>query len=249
MTFLVLQLLVAWAYPIPGNQGFREKVPQPKNLKHLEEEIFHSLRLPHTLAIENLSQWGVKTYGPLKTLAFNEKIPMRTRWKSFMVYTQLAGSNSFQVINQALGHKDWFMRSAALTALESIDESLARQWALKKLNNDPALMVRTKALEILQKRSSGESVELFWKKLYSADSFYNNRSLWIRKSLAINLMEKPRKKDIHRWIRLLHGSDDDLQQVAAMALSRINTRVNKDSSPDNKDVSFWKNQYPDSRSL
>ncbi len=251
MKFLIFQWVIPLAFSIPHNQGFRENESQSGDLQHLEREIVHSLRLPHDLARKDLSPWGSRVYGPLKSLAFNEKIPMRTRWKSFMVYTQMAGGSSLPIVNQALKHQDWFMRSAALTALEKIDESLVRIWAFRKLDEDPALMVRARAFDILQKWSGEDIRELFWKKLYSADSFHNDRSLWIRKSLAMSLMEKPEKKDISRWVRLLHGSDDDLQQVAAMALFRINSGRDgegRDSSL-RTDVSFWKKQYPDNKSL
>ncbi len=248
MKFLVFQLLVTLAYPIPRNQDFGEKISRPENLKRLKEEIVYSLRLPHRLARENLSQWGTGVYGPLRTLAFDEKIPMRTRWKSFMLYTQLAGAKSLPIINQASDHKDWFMRSAALTALERVNISMARRRAFDKLNKDPALMVRAKALDILQSQFGEDVVELFWKKLHSADSFHNNKSLWIRKNLAVSLVKNPRKRDTQRWIRLLHGPDGELQQVAALALSKINNHSssNKDA---NKDVSFWKSRYPNGKSL
>ena len=127
------------------------------------------------------------------------------------------------------------MRSAALTALERINRSMARRQAFDRLNKDPALMVRAKALDILQSQFGEDVAELFWKKFHSADSFHNNRSLWIRKNLAVSLMKNPRKKDTQCWIQLLHGPDEDIQQVAALALSKINNH----SSP-NKDVSFWK---------
>lgn len=248
MKFLVFQLLITLAYPIPRNQDFGEKMSRPENLKRLKEEIVYSLRLPHRLARENLSHWGIGVYGPLRTLAFDEKIPMRTRWKSFMLYTQLAGVKSLPIINQASDHRDWFMRSAALTALEGINKSMARRRAFDKLNKDPALMVRAKALDILQNQFGEDVIELFWKKLHSADSFHNNKGLWIRKNLAVSLMKNPRKRDIQRWIQLLHGQDEELQQVAALALSKINNH----SSPDknaNKDVGFWKNRYPKDKNL
>ena len=241
MKFLVFQLLITMAFPIPRSQDFDKQISPSESLK---KEVLRSLRLPHRFAMENLSQWGSGVYGPLRTLAFDEKIPMKTRWKSFMLYTQLKGEKSISVISRALDHKDWFMRSAALTALETINESMVRRKAFDKLNSDPALMVRSKALEILQKQSGREIVELFWKKLHSPDSFHNSKSLWIRKNLALNLMKRPRRRDLNRWVQLLHGSDEEIQQVAALALSKIDNQSSSSDKTKGKDVDFWKSRYP-----
>ena len=234
------QSLISLAFSMPNPQS--KQTLSHGNLKDfggLEEEIFYSLRLPHNLAVENLSKWGKEVHDPLKGLAFNEKMPMRTRWKSFMVYIKLAGFESVPSVKQALEDNEWFMRNAGLTALEQIDSSLARKWAMEKLEKDPALMVRDKAVDILSKNLDSQVRDLFWKKLHSPDSFYNKRSLWIRRKLAVPLMENLKKGEGSHWVRLLYGEDDELKQMAVFALSKIN-----DHPTINKDVSYWKDQYP-----
>ena len=92
---------------------------------------------------------------------------------------------------------------------------------LPKTESDPALLVRMKALEILKDETGDKYKELFWKKVYSPDSLNGKKSLWIRNDIARILMQDPRKKDLKRWVRLLHEHDRRLQTIASKALSKI----------------------------
>ena len=241
MKYLLFPMLISLLYSSPHSQVFNEK---QESMEDLRQEIASVLKQPHERAKKKMVSLGPLAQESLKAMIFDDQVPMGTRWKSFMVYTGVKGVKSMSVIERALEHKTWFLRSASLTALEQMDESLAKKWAFEKLKRDPALLVRTKALEILQKNPDARAKELFWKKLHSADSFYNGRSLWIRYHLAHTLLENLRKGDTQRWVRLLHGPDSKLQSMAALALSRIRNQIQT-----SKDVSYWKAQYPQSRNL
>ena len=241
MKYLLFPMLVSLLYSSPHSQVFNEK---KESMKDLGGEIASVLKQPHEQAKEEMISLGPVAQESLKAMIFDDELPMGDRWKSFMVYTGVNGAKSMPVIKKALGHKTWFLRSASLIALEQMDESLARKWAFEKLKSDPSLLVRSKALEILQKNPDARVTELFWQKLHSKDSFYNGRSLWIRYHLAHTLLGNLQKEDLWRWVQLLHGSDSKLQRMAALALSRI-----RDQTQSSKDVSYWKDQYPQTRSL
>ena len=210
-----------------------------------EEKVFHSLRKPHQQAVDSVTELGSPSYEKLQEISFNDKFPMNTRWKSFMVMTQVAGMKSVPDIKKALLSTTWFMRSAGLTALSQLDGPSARKWALQKLDKDPSLMVRMKAFEILSAKSDEQVIELFWQKLYSKDSFHKNKSLWIREDLAHRLLERPRQRDASRWIQVLHDSDPKLQVIASQALADLN----KETSVGGKDVSYWQQKYPQNKNL
>lgn len=210
-----------------------------------QEKIILELRKPHELAVKNLEVLGTSTYSDLKKIAFAERFPMKTRWRSFMALTSLKGKKSLPEIKKALTHSVWFMRSAGLTAMEVQFPNGAKKWAFKLLDKDPALMVRMKALETLRNVNDDKVTELFWKKVYSSDSLHRNRSLWIRNDLAKILANRPRKKDLKRWVRLLHDKDIDLNQVASTVMAKLH----KDVSIKGEQVSFWQKRFPTHKSI
>lgn len=194
----------------------------------------------HNQLVQKVKNEGPLVVGVHKKRAFDSQLPMTQRWQSFMVYTQVRGKKSLPEIKRALTSKTWFMRSAGLMAMEKISIQSAKQWAYQKLMADPALMVRMKALEILQKSMDEKVITLFWSKLYASDSFHQNKSLWIRQDIAQQLAKKPRKKDLKKWIKLLHEEKQDLQNVAAQALAKMN----KVSHPQGQATSYWLKKYP-----
>ena len=214
--------------------------------KKMSDDVAFALRQPHEISVQTIKNArNDKNLQTLERMAFNDKWPLKTRWKSFMILTEIKGAKSLSQIKRALLSKTWYMRSAGLTALKNIDPQAAKKWAYNKLNNDPALLVRTKALEILKNEKSEKVKELFWKKVYSADSLHRNKSLWIRGDLARILLKEPRKKDLRRWVRLLHESDQELQTVASYALSKIKS----DGSKNAENISYWQKKYPSSKKL
>ncbi len=226
-TFFITFLIACSAHALPRNSVIGDQVAE-------------ALRQPHELAMQTIKTLGKQSYPMLEELAFNEKWPMKTRWKAFMLLTLPQGKAATVTIKKALLSKTWYMRSAGLTALETVDVHGAKKWAYQLLNADPALMVRMKALEVLRDERGEKVTELFWKKVYSEDSIHRDQSLWIRADLAKILAERPREKDLKRWVRLLHDSDKKLRAMATLALGKLHTQVGveKDS------VTFWQEKYP-----
>lgn len=197
--------------------------------------VAQAMREPHQVGLKTIKTIGPQSYSMLEDLAFNEKWPMQTRWKSFMLLTQAQGKASLPLVKKALLSKVWYMRSAGLTALQDLDPQGAKKWAYQLLNSDPALMVRMKAVEILKADKSEKVTELFWKKVYSADSLHRQKSLWIRGDLVGILAEEPRTRDLQRWVQLLHDQDGDLRSAATVALAKLH----KENASENHSVAYW----------
>lgn len=208
----------------------------------VEQSVAYALRAPHEMAVASIKQMGQPAVERLQQMAFSDKWPMKTRWKAFMVFTHVQGKQSTEAIKKALLSSTWYMRSAGLTALKSIDSLGAKKWAYKLLSTDPALMVRMKAVEILQETPDEKVTELFWKKINSQDSVHRQKSLWIRGDMARVLMQQPRTKDLKRWLSLLHQTDKELQQIASIALSKLHKTPSSSNS-----VSYWQRKYPKTR--
>lgn len=209
--------------------------------QNIDESIIQSLRVPHKHALQSLKALGGDSTQRLKEIAFDEKIPMGTRWNAFMVLTQLDKTKSWAHIHQALHSETWFMRSAALTALKSTDSKKAQEWAAKILQSDRALLVRMKAIEVLSDVKDDKTTELFWQKLYANDSFHLNKSLWIRDDITQLLLRRPRKKDLKRWVQLLHDREEKFQAMAVVALAKI---TKTDAKLAGNDLASWQKRYP-----
>lgn len=214
-------------------------VPQGK--ASVADAVAQSLRESHENAVSSLRSQSRQAHGPLRDLAFDEKMPLNTRWRAFMTLTDLEPEQSLPDIEKALQHKTWFMRSAALLSLQRHHRVRAVNESLKKLEQDPSLMVRMKALEILKDSAEPRVAQALWGKLHSKDSFHNNRSLWIREDIAQILLQKADGKDWPRWVRLLHDRDPRLQTLAAQAIRGIRYKNNSGSELS---VSHLKELYP-----
>ncbi len=217
----------------------------PMNSNPIPDRILFSLREPHQVAVSHLKSEKHHAYQPLKRIAFDEKMPLKTRWKSLMLLSEVYGSQSLPELEQAITHKAWFMRSAGLTALEKINQAKAKEFAFLKLKDDPSLLVRMKALELLKDSSNKDVKELMWKKIHSPDSFHQSRGLWIRQDLAQVLLKSAEIKDLKKWVKLLHDSESGVQVIAALALKKIGSNSNDESM----DLSVLKKRYPLQKTL
>lgn len=223
--------------------NFLWSVPQPNN--SLEVQVAESLRNTRFVAAEKIRVKGTRAKNILEEMAFDKNHSMNTRWKSFMVFVEVEKENSLPAITRALNDSTWFMRSAGLTALNSINQRLAHKWSYKILQKDPALMVRMKAFEILKDSKDSQVNNLFWRKIFSEDSQHKSKSLIIRGDMARALLQNPKQEDRGRWIKLLHENDRELQMIATQALQILSPKDLKDKN----EVSYWKQRYPESKSL
>lgn len=221
----------SWAAVPGGNKG---------------SDVQKILRKPHLMAVAELQKGDTSNLRELEKLSFDSKESMETRWRAFMVLTAILGKKAIPVVKKALVSPTWYMRSAGLEAMHKLDPQASKRWALQKLNSDRALLVRMKGVEILQHSMDEKVTELFWKKMFSKDSFHQKQGLWIRKGLAQALVKKPRQKDLALWVKLLHESESSIQYMAGAALNQLGSRSTGDSI---RDISSLKRQYPLTESL
>jgi HEAT repeat protein len=87
-----------------------------------------------------------------------------------MQMVKIKKAESIADVKRALKSNQWFMRNAGLIALNSINPDLAFDEAKKQLD-DPALVVRSAAVDLLSKHKSQEKGaevrELLWKELHA----------------------------------------------------------------------------------
>ena len=149
-----------------------------------------------------------------------EKADFQLRWHRVFSLADHPTEQNKQSLISALKSADWYMRDAALRALPKFSEAEARNWA-RKLIDDPSLVVRTTAVQILAVVQTDADRSLFWKKLIAKENFHGGQSLWIRRHLVKALAMRPAPAEKMRFEALLSDPDSRLYPAAHQALDRI----------------------------
>jgi HEAT repeat protein len=179
-----------------------------------------ALRLPYENRIEALKEQGAPALDNLKKIAANTKEPLNNRWKALIAFGELSGSKAEPVVKNYFKSKDWYMRAAALHAMRFGDRAVALKWCSQMLS-DPALMVRTSAVQVIDKMGGRELTSLLWEKLYSSENYHRGKSLWIRRNILEILAKNTQAADTNRYLRILNQEDESLHPIVVKALTSI----------------------------
>ncbi len=163
-----------------------------------------------------------ETYQELRLKAFSEAEEMSVRWNSLMQMTKMKKNESVMDLKKALSSNTWYMRNAGLIALDSINPTLAYDIAKKQLN-DPALVVRSAAVDILvkNKNKTAEVREILWKEIHSKKNKVKSKSLWIRPQISQYLAAEPMPQEREKFLSLADEKDDEIRGIAQTALQKL----------------------------
>ena len=156
----------------------------------------------------------------LSALAKNKQASIRTRWRAITSLAMIDKKKSIPVVEGALSSGHWYLRNAGMVAIVHADRERAKQWAMHLLK-DPALVVRTAAVQALKKLNAVESKESLWQELYSAKNFKKGKSLWVRRHIveALSRFENPGSEK--RFLKVLKDQDESLYPAAIQGLERV----------------------------
>jgi hypothetical protein len=179
-------------------------------------------------------------YSSFINIAFNESQGMGLRWRALIAAAELNGEKALGDLKKAGDHSVWFMRNAALVALSEVSPSEAKLLA-KKLIKDKALVVRSAALEVLQKNQSEDVRELLWKELEQKYNFKGAQSLWIRHQIVEVLAESAQLNELNSFGRLLSDKDPRIHLPAVAGLEKMTgVRLGKSEHQPTELVGLWK---------
>ncbi|WP_295903708.1 HEAT repeat domain-containing protein [uncultured Bdellovibrio sp.] len=178
------------------------------------------LKLPSENRRMVIQGQGDKYYQNFISVAFNEEQPMNIRWRALMAAAEARGEKSTPDLLKASSHKYWYMRNAALVALSEVNPSQGEKLA-QKLLKDKALVVRSAAVGVLEKSSSGDVRDLLWEELNQGYNFKNAQSLWIRHQIVEVLAKKPLDRETKIFAGLLSDKDDRLHIPAIRGLEKL----------------------------
>lgn len=158
----------------------------------------------------------------LFTIARTSSESLKTRWSALMLAVEIQPENALKELMPFVESKDWFMRNAALIAIESLDSKKGLEVA-RQLISDRALVVRSAAVEVLAKSSKSEDRELLWKELAHERNYKGQNSLWIREQILTVLNAKPRPEEIKKFAQLLFDRDSKTQKRVLPTMEKLTT--------------------------
>lgn len=163
-----------------------------------------------------------QNYVSLKKTAFSETHEMKERWQSVVAMSKIEHRDRQKDLTKGLRDPAWFMRNVSLLALDSIDSKQALREAIKLLN-DPSLVVRSAAVEVIAKsiQTSVVARESLWRELQDRDNKAKGRSLWIRSQIFQHLAASAKPQERPRFLKFTEDSDSEIQSLARATVAKI----------------------------
>lgn len=218
--FLVIGLFssVSWA-AIPSKNLSQSKIEKKLLQKDIDAALM-ALRLPPSNRKQALKHLEPKTFDILVHLSQRKNLSLTSRWRAV---TQL-GANYPQRARSYLlklsRSPKWFYRNSSLLSLKISAPKLAVAVSERMLL-DPALVVRTAAVQTLTELNSKKSVGKLWKSLDSQINFRKGKSLWVRAHIMEAIAQFASKKDLNRFARYLNDQDPKVQALAIRGIERV----------------------------
>jgi HEAT repeat protein len=164
---------------------------------------------------KELKASGSFTY--LSRTAADKKNSLQMRWRAITTMGRLDAEAFHKDIDRAIASSDWYMRNAALIALQNDERQRAIGISIRLLD-DPALVVRTQAVRNLIQLEAREAEPQMWQKIFSDKNFRGKESLWIRVHLAEALAGFATPGHLKSFQRLLMDPDERLHKWAILGL-------------------------------
>jgi hypothetical protein len=168
-----------------------------------------------------------KSSGPaLKKIARDSSAPETDRYVALLAHARVAGPETEDLATEALRERSWMLRSAGLKSIEILDLRSAASKVVSILEKDPALVIRSQAIETLVKlRPEGVESALLRaamdSKNYRPADFRKGRADWIPQKALEALRDLRPKGFSAKLLPLLNDAKDG--RVRAQALHTIET--------------------------
>ena len=163
---------------------------------------------------------AVKDFSDFIKVVKNEKMAMNVRWRALMQSTELAKGNDVDEIRSFVESKEWYLRNAALVALQKVDPARAEIEALKLLS-DKALVVRSAAVEVVGQNMNEENKKILIQEVDKGYNFNKASSLWIRRQILEKVARVATDKDQIVFVKNLFDPDKKISELCAHTLERL----------------------------
>lgn len=198
MTFNIL--LISLALAVPNKHELRSALTQNR--------------------LSDVKRMGVEGYKNLRDISFAETEPMEQRWRATLAMAKIGQKESLVDLETVLKSPTWYMRSAGLMGMALIDPSLSERKAKVLLSQDPALLVRASALQVLSQKKVMDR-DFLWKELSNPINFRRGRSLSLRTSILQLLAKQPLANEKSKFALLKNDSHPEIKKLSQNALIRL----------------------------
>lgn len=152
--------------------------------------------------------------------ASDSKQNMNTRWSALFKAAHFSEAQDLIQLKKFLKSKEWYMRNAAILALQKINPVEAVIEA-KMLLNDKALVVRSAAVDIISRNLNSENKKILIEEMGKSYNFHKQKGLWIRKQILQNIATTADIQDRDIFAKALFDSDSEISEISANVLEKI----------------------------
>ena len=163
---------------------------------------------------------NTQTFSSQMNRAKNTALPMSQRWDALIQASELAEGNQIKEVLSFSKNKDWYMRNALLVALDKAGNDLVYDKA-KDLISDKALVVRSAAVDVLNRLESTEVRKMLLSEVSKSYNFVNGKSLWIRSQIMKSMIKKPNQTEMSIYAKLVFDKDIEIAELSSQALERL----------------------------
>ncbi len=181
------------------------------------------LAMPEQNRIQIASEKSGEMYPALIRISQSETEVMQTRWKALTLAAQLNPQRALPELEKQLKSPQWFMRNAALIAMQTQAPKLAQKAALE-LIKDKALVVRSAAVEVLSPDLDSAARDLLWDEMEAKYNFRKEQSLWIREQILAKLAQFPQSREASFFYKALREKNSKIHAPAILALENLNQK-------------------------
>lgn len=172
---------------------------------------------PMEVRVREFAKSPDKAYTFLARSAFDKSASLVERWRAVTTMGRLDPLRFRPELDKALVSGEWYMRNAALIALQTDERARAVAWSTRMLE-DKALVVRTQAVRNLIELNARESEPILWQQISAKRNFRGHESLWIRTHIAEALARFGMEGRTRNFQKLLMDADERLHKWAIMGL-------------------------------
>ncbi len=187
---------------------------------------------------------NTQTFSAQMNRAKNSALPMSQRWDALIQASELAEGDQIKEVLSFSKNKDWFMRNALLVALDKAGNDLVYDKA-KDLVSDKALVVRSAAVDVLNRLESAEVRKLLLDEVNKSYNFVNGKSLWIRSQIMKAMIKKPNSNEMSTYAKLVFDKDIEIAELSSQALERL-SKVRFDGK---EKIKSWQNYIKENKIL
>jgi hypothetical protein len=152
-------------------------------------------------------------YEDLLSVANDKTVDFETRWKAVMQMTDSNPTKAMADLRGFLTAKEWFIRNAAMVAINEVNPAEGKVAAIKLLS-DKALVVRSAAVQMLESHIDTQVRIRLWQELSAGYNFRKKQSLWVRGQILSLLSKKPLPSEKKQFEALKTDSDKRVSAIA-----------------------------------